>query len=72
MKITNLKNRLRKKPPITNEDLDFKRSEARRSQMTLETLRSVAEKLQLDITDSKTDLIERITTHCPRKRNIQE
>ncbi|CAG8490965.1 11008_t:CDS:2 [Cetraspora pellucida] len=50
----------------------FKRSEARCSQMTLETLRSVAEKLQLDITGSKTDLIERITTHCPRKRNIQE
>ncbi|CAG8663620.1 11199_t:CDS:2, partial [Cetraspora pellucida] len=72
IEMTNPKNRLRKRPLLINADLKFKRSEVRHSQMILDTLRSVAEKLEIDTTGSKTDLINRITTHCPKRRNPQE
>ncbi|CAG8650052.1 13297_t:CDS:2, partial [Racocetra fulgida] len=58
--------------PLTNDDLEAKRSEARHSQMTIDTLRIVAERLQLDTSGSKTDLIERISTCCPKQRSQQE
>ncbi|CAG8446307.1 12586_t:CDS:1 [Cetraspora pellucida] len=72
METSNLRNKLRKRLPAISEDLESKRSEARRSQMTADTLRSVAEMVQLDTTGSKTDLIERISTHCPNRRSQQE
>ncbi|CAG8653144.1 12924_t:CDS:1, partial [Cetraspora pellucida] len=59
------------KPFSTNDDLEVKRNEARRSQMSLDTLRTVAERLQLDMSGNKTDLIERITMHCPKATDKQ-
>ncbi|CAG8591709.1 21151_t:CDS:2 [Cetraspora pellucida] len=72
METSNLRNKLRKRLPAISENLESKRSEVRWSQMMADTLRSVAEMLQLDTTGSKTDLIERKSTHCPNRRSQQE
>ncbi|CAG8758524.1 12858_t:CDS:2, partial [Racocetra fulgida] len=53
-------------PDLFDEEPAFKRQEVRRSQMSLDTLRTIAEQLNLETSGNKTDLVKRITLNCTR------